>query len=353
MFSKKKKEHPRGYVIPDADEILERGRVERRVERMNEVYKKDSQQPFAIQYSDIHKSTFDGNLSGLQHFIRTGVYVDTLDMVGHAPIHIACERGHEHILRYLLAQGANINLPSTTDWSTPLMLATQVGEQGCVQLLLEHGAQPLDKNRAGHTSIHLAAQMDQLACLETIFDFTEQARMQLEKDEKTASASIAALALNVQEDVPFEKRPIRRDMFLAVRSKEAPAPKLLVPDTVLDGEVSQAMRRALAEQEERRRQLNGLSGSSNLLLEVRCNNGMSPLHAACVSGSARCVDWLLVQRADTTATDKLSEDTPLHKAAREKHFGEYKALVAAGADESRRNKFGETPRQLKFDAHPT
>ena len=52
----------------------------------------------------------------------------------------------------------------------------------------------------------------------------------------------------------------------------------------------------MTEQEERKRQMEELADPSNFLLEIKCNNGMRPLHIASQSGSSRVVAWLLNHR---------------------------------------------------------
>jgi ankyrin repeat protein len=163
-------------VLADTDEVLENSTVEARMRRMNENFKTDINQPFAIQYTTIHKSAYDGSLSGIQYFLRQrgtlAVYVDTFNVRGMACSHIACERGHSHIIQYLLTNPytkANVNLKNTIDGSTPLMYACREGHVECVNVLLEHGAKAFDRNRAGLTAMHMAAQGDHLACLQVTF----------------------------------------------------------------------------------------------------------------------------------------------------------------------------------------
>ena len=54
---------------------------------------------------------------------------------------------------------------------------------------------------------------------------------------------------------------------------------------------------------------------------------------------------------DVKAVDNNSGDSPLHKAARGKHFGICKALTAVGADDKKRNKINETAKQLLYDSN--
>lgn len=271
----KKKPASALLVLADSDEILHNSTIPARIARMNEVYKKDINQPFAIQYSSIHKSAFDGNLSGIQYFLRKGkfgkdaVYVDSFDMRGAAASHIACERGHVHVITYLLTNSyakANPNLRSTVDGSTPLMIACREGQLDCVTTLLSHGAKPFEKNRSGLTASHFAVQGDHLECIQAIFGFSEQSKLQLEEEEKAAKAAVAAYTLSIQEDVPTERRPIRREMWVIERAKEAPHPRLLVPDHLLDDDTTRKLKKELSDQEQRKKQLTELTDPSNMLL---------------------------------------------------------------------------------------
>ena len=63
---------------------------------------------------------------------------------------------------------------------------------------------------------------------------------------------------------------------------------------VLEAEMMRA--KHMTEQEERKRQMAELADPSNFLLEIKCNNGMRPLHIASQSGSNRVVTWLLQRR---------------------------------------------------------
>ena len=169
----RKKDQKSGFA-PDADEIVQNGTIEKRVERMNCLYKQDAKQPFAIQYSSIHKSTFDGNLSGVEMFLKSYAgTIDTFDIRGFAPIHIACERGHNHLVGYLLSHDADVNLKSTIDQTTPLMIASREGHLSCVRTLLDHGARSFDRTRAGYTAMHFCAEGDFVECLEAIYDTYE------------------------------------------------------------------------------------------------------------------------------------------------------------------------------------
>jgi hypothetical protein len=100
--------------------------------------------------------------------------------------------------------------------------------------------------------------------------------------------------------------------------------------------------------------------------------------ACCVAqaGAADVVDWLLERGVEIESPDRAGGDSPLHKAARNKHYGIYRTLVAKvhtcystrgcpcmrvlplttphavqGADETKKNKVSETARQLFYDSN--
>lgn len=59
---------------------------------------------------------------------------------GKTALHLVANRGHtEYVMRFLLAQGANINATDDSDW-TPLMKAAESGSVSSVKFLIENGA---------------------------------------------------------------------------------------------------------------------------------------------------------------------------------------------------------------------
>jgi ankyrin repeat protein len=77
---------------------------------------------------------------------------------GLTALHWACERGHEHIAQALLdgkyeGRGAEVDARSRGRW-TPLMSASMRGHEGIVRLLLARGAKQELQDSDGDTALH-------------------------------------------------------------------------------------------------------------------------------------------------------------------------------------------------------
>lgn len=96
-----------------------------------------------------------GRLGLVEQLIKRGAQVNK---PGWAPLHYAASHSGPKalaIVRLLLEHHAFIDTESPNK-TTPLMMAAQYGTEAVVQLLLEEGAQPLQKNQLGLTAIDFA-----------------------------------------------------------------------------------------------------------------------------------------------------------------------------------------------------
>jgi ankyrin repeat protein len=85
--------------------------------------------------------------------------VNDKDSTGRTPLHYAIEGGHEDIVRYLVKQGASVEL-ARQDRSTPLHIACAGNNVGVVKLIMskgDKGAALKAVNEQGSTPLHLAA----------------------------------------------------------------------------------------------------------------------------------------------------------------------------------------------------
>ncbi|KAM9682185.1 ankyrin repeat domain-containing protein 16 isoform 3-T3 [Dama dama] len=73
------------------------------------------------------------------------------------PLHEAASMGHRDCVRYLLGRGAAVDCLKKADW-TPLMMACTRRNLEVIQDLVEHGANPLLKNKDGWNSFHIASR---------------------------------------------------------------------------------------------------------------------------------------------------------------------------------------------------
>jgi ankyrin repeat protein len=100
--------------------------------------------PIKEKLFDIHLAAQNGDLERLKTLTR-----DKKEMLnrktnkGMAPLHLAITEGHFEAAKFLVEQGANLNLKgSSFKPRTPLMLAAEKGDRKTVEFLLERGADP-------------------------------------------------------------------------------------------------------------------------------------------------------------------------------------------------------------------
>ncbi|NXD28524.1 ANR16 protein, partial [Spelaeornis formosus] len=73
------------------------------------------------------------------------------------PIHEAASMGHQECVSFLLERGASVDCLKKADW-TPLMMACTRKNLEVIQTLVEHGADPLLRNKDGWNCFHLASR---------------------------------------------------------------------------------------------------------------------------------------------------------------------------------------------------
>ncbi|KAH0621710.1 hypothetical protein JD844_023301 [Phrynosoma platyrhinos] len=80
-----------------------------------------------------------GDLSSVEHLLKSGADPNVKDYAGWTPLHEACNHGHKEIVELLLQHGALLNATGYQN-DLPLHDAVKNGHMSIVELLLSHGA---------------------------------------------------------------------------------------------------------------------------------------------------------------------------------------------------------------------
>ncbi|RHY27321.1 hypothetical protein DYB32_006862 [Aphanomyces invadans] len=84
------------------------------------------------------------------------VAVESAAWLGFRPLHYAAQNGHDQVVMFLLAKGANANA-GTSGKESPLALAAEAGHLNCVQALLQHKGIAVDVfNKVRRTPLMVA-----------------------------------------------------------------------------------------------------------------------------------------------------------------------------------------------------
>ncbi|MBE6417359.1 MAG: hypothetical protein E7033_02710 [Akkermansiaceae bacterium] len=102
----------------------------------------------------------------ISKLLEIGANADSLSKNDLSPLGIAAKDGQADIVAELIRHGANVNLYAGN--RTPLMLAAASGQQECLRLLLDAGAQITAAPDNFCTALHFAAEKGHTACVETL-----------------------------------------------------------------------------------------------------------------------------------------------------------------------------------------
>ncbi len=98
----------------------------------------------------------EGDVESVKLFIASGFPPDVRDKAGVPLLCLAARFKHRNVVELLLERGADINAQSDDRGYSPLMDATQQGDEGLLAYLLEHGSDTDLQSKDGQTALVLA-----------------------------------------------------------------------------------------------------------------------------------------------------------------------------------------------------
>ncbi len=106
----------------------------------------------------LHKAAYDGSAKRVSALLSSGSFdIDERGpIMGHTPLMIACSFSHSHVVRILLAKGANVSIVGG-DGFTALHLAVAEGHLAVTKMLVEAGAELEVLTADGSTPLYMAA----------------------------------------------------------------------------------------------------------------------------------------------------------------------------------------------------
>jgi ankyrin repeat protein len=337
--------------------------------------------------AEIHDLIEQGDLEGVRRLLAEDPAHLTARLGdGKTPLHVAAYGGHDRIVAFLIARGADVNA-QTTNGSTPLHGAAYSGHAACAGMLLKAGANPMAANSSGYTPFHGAAAggsaevvrlfldegvdinarkhggetalilaalgnhhdlarwlIEQGANLEVRDDYGRTALLLVARE--TGDVEMARLLLEQGADVNAVDRGDDTPLTLSAWRGFRELTDLLLEngaETDARGPAGRFLLSCAAEKGLPR--LFTILAEGGADLNVRNENGGSLLHSAAEGGSVEIAATLLERGLDVHEADRYGW-TPLHYAAKKGRLAAAELLIGAGADLDRRTLAGYTPCSL-------
>ncbi|XP_036409756.1 ankyrin repeat domain-containing protein 26-like [Megalops cyprinoides] len=114
----------------------------------------------------LHRAAFNGDLAKIKRYAKK-YDLNQVDKENRTALHIACAYGHSNIVRFLVENGAKLDLCDKQGRS-PLMKAVQCQKESCAAILLKSGADPNLRDVDGNTALHLAAWTPRVSMAELL-----------------------------------------------------------------------------------------------------------------------------------------------------------------------------------------
>ncbi|XP_074125536.1 ankyrin repeat domain-containing protein 16 [Sminthopsis crassicaudata] len=226
------------------------------------------------------------------------------------PLHEAASLGHRDCVLYLLQRGAAVDCLKKGDW-TPLMMACTRKNLEVIQDLVEHGANPVLKNKDGWNSFHIASREGDPVILQYLLTVSPAVWQTESKIRRTPLHTAAMHGCLEAVEVLLERCQYEPDS----RDQCGITPFM---DAIQCGHISTA-------------QL--LLKKHKACFTAKDILGAQALHKAAVTGQDKAIQFLVLDLGvgvDERVT--LSGYTALHFASKEGHTSTVKTLLSLGAD---------------------
>ncbi|NXW85436.1 ANR16 protein, partial [Alopecoenas beccarii] len=258
----------------------------------------------------LHHAARYGHRDVLAYLVETlGMDVEVFNSDYKRPLHEAASMGYGECVSYLLERGASVDCLKKADW-TPLMMACTRKNLEVIKALVEHGANPLLKNKDGWNCFHIASREGHPQVLRYLLDVSPSS-WDTESTIKRTPLHTAAANNSVQAFLVSPRCQYKPDS----RDKCGVTPFM---DAIQNGHVNIA--RLLLEKHQ------ACPTAVDAL-------GAQALHRAAVTAQDEAIRFLISELGidvNERATDV--QLTALHYAAKEGHTHTIQTLLSLGAD---------------------
>jgi len=280
-----------------------------------------------------HLAAFRGDLAKVKSIYANGMDVDARDELDWTPLHWAASGGQRDVAEFLISKGADIKAKAKYK-ATPLNL---VATKELAELLLSKGLNVNETSPKGNTPLHCAAKRGYVEVAEVFISHGADIEAK-DGDGRTAlHAAVVSLDLSTVED--------KKEMVEFLIAKGASVNtndnqgRTALSQAIMGGrtEVVELLRRHGAKESLHDVVTLGDTDAVKHLLSkgtdinVRENNGATPLLIAARNGQEEIVKLLIAKDADVNAKNK-EGNTPLIAAVRNGHKEIAELLIAKGAD---------------------
>jgi len=259
----------------------------------------------ALRAADLVDAAAAGDAAAVAKVLTLGVAVDATDAQGATALLRAAGNGHGTVVAYLIEHGANPAQPSANG-ATALSAAVSARQNSVVEVLLKHGVAADQRLPGGATALMVAAGLGYPEFVAQLLEHGADAN---------AADSRGTRALHVAAQYAFFSSDLERALRMLEMLLEAGA------DVV------------------------ARNGAGQTALSLLLGAHAEPRSAAEQKHLLALLPVLLKRRADVDAQDKRGVG-PLHACAMHGLLLPARALLAAGADASRRDMLERTPREI-------
>ncbi|NXE15490.1 ANR16 protein, partial [Lophotis ruficrista] len=226
------------------------------------------------------------------------------------PLHEAASMGNGECVSYLLERGASIDCLKKADW-TPLMMACTRRNLEVIKTLVDHGANPLLKNKDGWNCFHIASREGHPQVLQYLLDVSPGSWDTESKIKRTPLHTAAMHGCFDVVELLLERCQYEPDS----RDRCGVTPFM---DAIQNGYVDIA--RLLLEKHQ------ACPTAADAL-------GAQPLHRAAVTAQDEAIQFLVSELGvDVNERVTTLQLTALHYAAKEGHTCTIQTLLSLGAD---------------------
>ncbi|NXX97244.1 ANR16 protein, partial [Centropus bengalensis] len=259
----------------------------------------------------LHHAARYGHQEVLSYLVEeVGMDLEVFNSDYKRPLHEAASMGHGECVSYLLERGASVDCLKKADW-TPLMMACTRQNLEVIKALVEHGANPLLRNKDGWNCFHIASREGHPQVLQYLLDVSPGSWDTESTIKRTPLHTAAMHGCLDAVELLLKRCHYKPDS----RDKCGVTPFM---DAIQNGHVNVA--RLLLEEHQ----------ASPTAMDVL---GAQALHRAAVTGQDEAIQFLVSELGVDVNERTMTLQLPaLHYAAKEGHVHTIQTLLSLGAD---------------------